>query len=153
VKKARIHIRMGTAIMPKRQLNDVDTTDDIIELDLNDNERVVEIELVKQAGPYIQRYETPEEAERSFNLVNSPEVKQIVSELDGVHTPRASPMPRLRSYKLRDEVAYRYRAVTIEEDIHIDEQETREMTALPSGEIEDAEVVREHEIVRRADEQ
>lgn len=135
MKRARIHVYLGTTLVPKRNLQDNETAHDIIEIDIGDNEEVRELELFEQKGVYRQRMETPEEAVKRAQLVAGS--RGWVQSLGGEFTGNTTPVPKQITERMKEMTSYRYRLVTCEVTEVIDSGEAEE--------VQDADIVEDAE--------
>jgi hypothetical protein len=141
MKNVKIHIYLNTVILPKRDGDDTDIGHDIIECEIGDNEEVKELELVTRGEPvYTQDLETRQEAIDRAEMVSGS--RGLVQQLGGVFTGNTSPVPRQRNRKVPNAVKYRCRIITMEVIENVVDGDTNP-GALESGEIVDAEVVKE----------
>lgn len=116
MRRARIHIYLGTALMPKRQLDDQETAHDIIDVDIGESETVMQLDLEPQRATYIRRMETTEEAQRRLDMMG--DGRALVEQVGGVFTGDTNPAPKMVNERVnKDMQAYRYRIVTLE---HVD---------------------------------
>ena len=132
MRRARVHIYLGTTVLPKRDLDDVETAHDIIDVDIGENEKVMQLDLEPQSASYQRRMETPAEVQRRLGLVSDGQA--VVRQMGGHFTGDFSPKPKMINVRVnKDMQAYRYRIVTLE---HVDSIELEEGVA-------DVEVVEE----------
>ena len=133
MRRARIHIYLGTALLPKRELDDQETAHDIIDVDIGEGEKVMQLDLEPQRATYIRRMETTEETQRRLEMMS--DGRALVEQIGGVYTGDTSPKPKMVNERVNKNMqAYRYRIVTLE---HVD------LVGIEpgGGEIVDAQVI------------
>jgi hypothetical protein len=128
---ARVHIYLGTTILPQRELGDDETAHDIIECEIGPHEEVKELELVKVGPAYTRRMQTDDEAQQSKELWA--DGQHIGRELMSDFTPAPAPTgPRLINERVKGHDRYRYRIVTLEQtDIAGDAEAIEEAVPVP----------------------
>lgn len=126
MRRAIIHMRFGTTLLPRIEESDDQTHHHTVEIDIGDNEEVKELELVKLGPAYQQRMQTDEEAEQSRELWEDGQI--IGRELSSSFTPSPRPSgPRRINERIKGVDRYRYRLVTLEQveevvDAHVIEE-------------------------------
>jgi hypothetical protein len=116
----------ATVQLPNRRLGDIEKAHDAVDIEIGDNERIIQVDLIEQ--PWYTQGQKPEGFRDPEGNQRNPMTNEII------------PNPRMETVNVRDKTktSYRLRVATKEE---IDYSDASDLPTLPSGEVVDAEVI------------